>query len=401
MNSPDSDRSGPTVMNSAVHSSWRGSKEILRMLLIGIVAVVGTEPGEGGQLGCAATFGPEFAFDGRQVLIIGRDGFLGKVAYLWDMASGRELQRFQVSNSILAVAISPDGQNVLTGGGDVAWGVTKADNSARLWQGATGRILRRFEGHKEYVYHVEFSPDGKKIVTGSDDLTARVWETESGQLLFVLECLVSKSSPGAFSSDSRRIVGFEGNRVSVWDTTGGRRVCTIEPDGGFFKSARFSPDGALVLTASSSGCARTWDARTGQPVQVFAGHTSYVHEASFNADGKCVVTASSDCTARLWETTSGREIRRFQHQAPVTQVLLSADGKRLLTKWQNRAAAIPPPECSSLWDAESGREVKRFTEGVEGIVGFHPIDERFLIVRAGRPVALWDGATGKLIREYK
>ncbi|MFZ1681760.1 MAG: hypothetical protein WAT70_12150, partial [Rhizobiaceae bacterium] len=69
--------------------------------------------------------------------------------------------------SVTAAAFSPDGRTVLTG----SW-----DNTARLWEAATGKELRRFEGHENWVTAAAFSPDGRTVLTGSWDNTARLWE---------------------------------------------------------------------------------------------------------------------------------------------------------------------------------------------------------------------------------
>jgi WD40 repeat protein len=125
----------------------------------------------------------------------------------------------------------------------------------------------------------------------------------------------SRAPPGgsaaAFSPDGGRILGLiaGGRRVKLWDADTGKELLAIERDNGFFESAEFSPDGKTVVTASSSGTARTWDAETGRQIQAFVGHTSYVHHATFTDDGQKVITASADGTVRLWNASTGEEIK--------------------------------------------------------------------------------------------
>jgi WD40 repeat protein len=70
---------------------------------------------------------------------------------------------------------------------------------------------------------------------------------------------------------------------------------------GQVRSAAFSPDGAMVLTASDDHTARLWDAATGQQLAALEGHTDWVFGAAFGPGGTRIVTASADWTAKVWD----------------------------------------------------------------------------------------------------
>src|SRR5262249_41977664 len=128
------------------------------------------------------------------------------------------------------------------------------------------RLRRQLNGHSNSVVRAAFSGDGKRVVTASEDTTARIWDAESG----------------------KEIAGLQGHAGPV-------------------RSAAFSGDDRRVVTASNDTTARIWDAESGEAIAVLKGHASLVLSAAFSGDSKRVVTASWDTIARIWDAESGKE----------------------------------------------------------------------------------------------
>lgn len=103
---------------------------------------------------------------------------------------------------------SPDSLLIVTG---------SRDNTARLWEVASGKLLATFTGHENAVVHVVFSPDGTKIATGSIDQTVRLWEVTSGKLLTTLIGHRISISSMAFSPEGRFLItGDYYGRIFLW-----------------------------------------------------------------------------------------------------------------------------------------------------------------------------------------
>ena len=154
--------------------------------------------------------------------ILGADGagYLPGLTPLLPVSSGEWVDSSALrghGTSVNSAVFSPDGARVLT---------ASYDNTARLWDAASGQELRVLRGHEHQVNSAVFSPDGARVLTASDGNTARLWDAASGQELRVLR----------------------GHECSVY-------------------SAVFSPDGARVLTASADNTARLWDAASGQELR--------------------------------------------------------------------------------------------------------------------------------------
>ncbi|MBI3537357.1 MAG: WD40 repeat domain-containing protein [Chloroflexi bacterium] len=195
---------------------------------------------------------------------------------------------------VISAVFSPDGKQIVT---------ASHDNTARVWDVASGRELFALRAHTSTVYSVVFSPDGKQIVTASDDNTARVWDASSGRELSVLRGHTDSVFRAVFSPDGKQIVtAGQDNTARVWDVASGREHFVLRGHTDYVFSALFSPDGKLIATASGDNTARVWDATTGRELSVLRGHTDRVLTAVFSPDGKLIVTAGEDSTARVYLT---------------------------------------------------------------------------------------------------
>ena len=285
------------------------------------------------------------------------------------------------------VAFSPDGKTVLTG---------SVDKTARLWDAASGKPIGPPLQHQNAILAVAFSPDGKTALTGSLDGAGRLWNASSGQPVGQPIGHQAHISSVAFSPDGKFILtGSLDNTARLWDAITGRPISKPFPHQGPVQTVAFSPDSKTFVTGTSDNhdhSARIWDTQTNRPIGEPLQHDGPVRSATFSPDGKSILTGSWDTTARLWDAATGRPIRDpFKHNWAIDEVAFSPDGKTILTaKWDNPA---------QRWDVATGRLIGKplggSVEHTDQIfpAAFSPDGKTVLTGSLERTARLWDVAT--------
>ena len=283
---------------------------------------------------------------------------------------------------IWSVAFSPDGKWVLTGGND---------KTARVWDAETGQEKAALMGHTDEIRGVAFSPDGKLVLTGSADKTARVWDAETGQETAVLTGHAYGVSSVAFSPDGKCVLtGSWDNTARVWDVETGQPNAVLMGHTSVVWRAAFSPDGKRILTGSFDTTARIWDAATRHENAILKGHTDEVHSVAFSSDGKRILTMSQDNTARVWDAETRQEKTVLRGHL-FDEVAFSPDGKSILT------GSYDTDKTARIWDAETGQEKAAFRGHTNWVtsVAFSRDGKSILTGSDDMTARIWDTETGK------
>jgi WD40 repeat protein len=244
---------------------------------------------------------------------------------------------------VSAIAFSPDGALIASG---------SEDHMVRVWQPASGRLVRRLEGHASAVTAVAFSPDGSVIASASNDRTVRLWEARSGRLLRTLQGHVYHVYAIAFDPHRSWLATASWDRtIQLWDAKSGELVKKLRGHGAAIRAIDFSRDGVAGLRIRRQ-TVRLWSVDTGKELKVLAGHAGPVNAVRFRPDGEWLFSGSADHSVRTWRVPDGAVLRKLGDcGAPVLALAVSRNGQMLGGACGDGGAV--------LWDIATGTELRR------------------------------------------
>jgi hypothetical protein len=259
------------------------------------------------------------------------------------------------------------------------------------WQRHTHLALKTLRGHLAIVTSAAFSPDGQRMVTGSLDNTAKVWEVANRRLLFELKGHTDRIESVAFSPDGQWIVTGSWDRTAkVWEAVSGKETLTFKEHNGVILSVAFSPDGQWIVTGSWDRTAKVWEVASGRELLTLKRHSAAIGSVAFSPDGRRIATASVDKTARLWEAAGAGQVAAWEEEERVAVQSLAAR-QRERTAEQERQRIVRARDSIKHWLILVPIALAAGQSGAEGL-DLEQIDgEGRLRPKAGEPSSLMGG----------
>jgi WD40 repeat protein len=401
-----------------------------------------------GPVNCIA-----FSPDGRLIA----SGSHDRMVKLWVATTGQVLRNLRGHvSAVTSVAFSPDGRHLASASGDLsAVGVEHEGvrGEAKVWDLTTGQTIMSLDGHAGSVLAIAYSPDGQKIVTGGYN-SLKVWDVSSGQAIQSLNLDAVRIRSVAFSPDGTWVAfanelgsvhlwdplnrksgslahAFGGNNVGLrsdgrmlaWPVQGKGVVLYSEPAGREFsdtvregvkdeeqdrntsykigggetktlahtnaRSVAFSPDGFWIASGSENGLVKVWDVASAREMFTFMGHTNTAYSLAFSPDRQRLASASWDGTVKVWDLVSEQEpLTLAGHTGAVESVSITRDGTRI-------ASAGGEDKTIRIWDSHTGQLLSTWS-GPAGraCVAFSPNGRKLVsgggFSRKPAEVKLWD-----------
>jgi WD40 repeat protein len=265
-----------------------------------------------------------------------------KTIRFWDLHTGSMTTAVLAHVlAVRAIAFSPDGETIASGGNDQAvvltrnWSLDLAgwsrilgqhtqavtaiavapsgrmlasasrDKTIKLWDVQTQAELCTLKGHRLNVTAIAFSPDGYFLASASADCTVCLWTAEANfniQRRYTLADHVGTVQAVAFSLDSQQLAtGGDDRIIKLWSTQTGRLLRTLPGHSWTVSALKFTPDGKTLISSSWDGTLKLWDLTDTQATAiVLSGHSDSVNTIALSTDGKTIVSGSSDKTIRVW-----------------------------------------------------------------------------------------------------
>lgn len=281
------------------------------------------------------------------------------------------------THGIIATEITPDSKTLISAG----------DDTIRLWDINTGKLLNTLKGHLKGVTSLCLNGDGSILASGSRDKTISVWRLPDGNLLTNLSATVASVWSLAMTTSANMIASASYQEIRLWQYPSGKLFKNLKGHQREVDKVMISPDGNLLVSAGgkNDNTVRVWSLPSGDHQCTLSGHKDGIWDMAITPDNHTLVTASQDNTVKLWSLSDNKEIDSLsEHQGKVWCLGITSDGKTLVTGSDDRTARV--------WSIAT-RKLNHTLKGHKGGIFCLAISDNGELLATGsqdNTVRLWD-----------
>ena len=285
------------------------------------------------------------------------------------------------TNEVNYAQFSTDGKRILT---------VSEDKTAKIWESETGKILANLKGHKSGILKGYFSPNGNTILTIGDDSSAILWNTSTASIVKVFGTKRSKVTGAQFSKDGKLIfTNCTDSTVKLFDAESGLLKYQIKNSKDDVFSATLNSTNTEIATIGSDNNIRIWKVSSGKQLKVLKGHTDMINYIEYSPDGSKLISGATDSTARVWSSL-GSLLFTIKANDIVYFTRFSPDQKTISTATSTTI---------TLSDCDSGKFLQKLelTKGDLTSIEYSNTGE-MIIATNDQAAQIWEAATGRTIR---
>lgn len=284
--------------------------------------------------------------EGRYLAIASAD----QAVRIWDLNVGREIRKFPCAAPILSLAV--DSRTLRLIAADKTGGVI-------LWNVAAGSESAQFRGHAKPVRALRLSADGRLLLTGSDDATARLWDVETQRSLATLGGQGGPVSAVAIAADKKLLAtGSDDGTVRLWSAPDGAAKATLRGGEGGIRAMAFNADGTVLYVGDAQGNLLSVDPVAGKALGKIKAHDKGVASIQVAPSGT-FVTTGADGKVKLWAAGQSKPMREIARpEAGLSDAALTPDGRYLLAGGSDGRTHV--------WSASTGDTVAQLIATTDG-----------------------------------
>lgn len=322
----------------------------------------------------------------RFALILGvlLGGLLAQAADGPALPPGVQTQFKGHKDQVFGIAFSPDGKVVVTG---------SLDRTIKLWDAGTGKEIKTLAGHNDQVLAVAVSPNGQLLASGSSDRTVKLWSMPSDDPTHVF-AHADEVNALALSPDGKLLAGAaKDGTITLWNPADGKQLAQLKGHGGAVRSLAFNVTSKILASTGADGTLRFWELPGGKPLgSVLAGDVP-LNSVAWDAGSKTAFTASDDSTIKAWQFPPPPPRKLPDHADGVTALALAAGGTQILSGSSDKTVRI----CTFA----KGEQVRQLTGPAAPIlaVAASPDSKTVVAGTADQRLVVWNAADGKLLSQ--
>lgn len=312
----------------------------------------------------------DYSADDQTILSASDDGTIR----LWDVAAASEFSQLQLETElIMGIIFSPDSQMLASVG---------TDSVIVVWNVATGERIAEIEEFVSGINAITFNAEGDVVISAGQQI--KLWDVASGSLIKTLGADMPYMITVAVSPDGNLMAtGDVEGTIRIWDIGSGLELFSMSNNDNSVWQVLFSPDGQILASANPNGTVQLWDVATGEILRTLAGHEMDVFQVAFSPDRQLLASGGYDQTVKLWDVASGQELYTLTgHTDSVGMVDFSPDGTVL----------VSVGGTLKLWDVASGQELLTMESETSRFIlaQFSPDGMKLATTNAFSIIELWN-----------